>query len=203
MKYLIILLIHAFIINLTMSSSVTGQSVRHNNEKSIMTIMGTSSLHDWQESVNDYSVNIEFRQGEDYAVGINKVIFICRSASVTSDNSVMTRKTQEALQVKKYPEIIFTSKEFIPLIIMDGTFVSTINGILKLNGITRDISLQVTGSFTNGTLSVKGSYDLKMSDYLIKPPTALMGTIKTDNMVKVVYDLKFDDTPVLSFVMNK
>ena len=42
---------------------------------------------------------------------------------------------------------------------------------------------------------VKGEVPLKMSDFGIDPPTAMMGTLKTGNEVVIKYNLEFEKAP--------
>jgi hypothetical protein len=41
------------------------------------------------------------------------------------------------------------------------------------------------------SFTVTGVKKMKMTDYNVKPPTALLGTIKTGNDITISYNLKF------------
>ena len=54
----------------------------------------------------------------------------------------------------------------------------------------RPITLDATASEgPGGTLQVRGSQDVKMSDFGLRAPTLMMGTMKVGDVVKVRYDL--------------
>ena len=172
--------------------AATGQSVTLIRNESRVTISGTSSLHDWHENAGDFKITLVMKTQDGASGVIEKVSFICKSASVTSDNSLMTDKTHNALQVDKYPEISFISDLPSPAVISVGDFSATVTGDLKLNGVTKPVSLSLKGSLSGDKLSVQGSQSLKMSDFQIKSPTAMLGTLKTGDEVTVFFDLKFD-----------
>jgi len=55
--------------------------------------------------------------------------------------------------------------------------------------VSKEISMKAVGKSENGLLHVTGTYDLKMTDYGLKPPTLMFGRIKVAETVKVKYDL--------------
>lgn len=170
----------------------TGQSATLIKDKSSVTITGTSSLHDWHENVGDFTINLSITKNNGPVPSIGKATFTVRSSSVTSDNRLMTDKTLEALQAKKYPEITFVSNGSSSVVIKEGTFTGNVTGELVLNGVTKRLSVPVNGSYAGDKLAISGSQKLKMNDYQIKSPTAMLGTLKTGDEVTVHFDLKFD-----------
>jgi polyisoprenoid-binding protein YceI len=61
-------------------------------------------------------------------------------------------------------------------------------GKLTIAGVTRDVTMQISGTRDSGGMYfLTGQLPIRMSDYGIKPPTAMMGTIKTGNDVKVTF----------------
>ena len=64
------------------------------------------------------------------------------------------------------------------------------NGKLSLGGVEKAITLDADAKAgPNGTLLVTGSEELKLSDYGLKAPTLMMGTMKVADAVKVRYEL--------------
>jgi hypothetical protein len=53
--------------------------------------------------------------------------------------------------------------------------------------------LMATGVYNpaDKSFTVTGVKKMKMTDYNVKPPTALLGTIKTGNDITISYNLKF------------
>jgi len=173
-------------------AAVSAQSPVLLGKESLVKISGTSNLHDWHEIAEDFTIEMSLTADGSASPVINKVILTCKAASIMSDNSIMTNKTHEALRVDNHPEITFNSAQESALQVRNGGFSSTITGQLTINGIKNQVTVPVEGTLTGTRLTVKGAKSIKMSDYGIKAPTALMGTLKTGDEVTVSFDLKFE-----------
>lgn len=103
-------------------------------------------------------------------------------------NGKMNDHMRNALKVAENPTITFTLKDYDVTKNADG-ISGTINGTLDLGGVKKPISLQATGANEGGMLHVNGVYELKMTEYGLKPPTLMFGRIKVGETVKVGFDL--------------
>ncbi len=159
--------------------------------QSSITIKGTSSLHDWEEKVEKFNVNLNLTFREKEISGIDMVNLTCETVSITSENSIMTHKTHNALQVEKYPEIIFKLVSVDHLTSQNGNFSGTLVGDIVLAGVTKRIKLTFAGTHAGNKVTIKGSKELNMNDFKIKPPTAMMGTLKTGEQITVSFQLNF------------
>ena len=159
--------------------------------ESNLSVSGTSNLHDWQVNAEEFSMDLKMSTEKTLVPVIDKVLFSCQAASITSDNSIMTNKAINALQADKNPEIIFKSDTPSSLNISNGHFSSTITGELTLNGVKRKVSVPFEGNVQGDVLNIKGSKSLDMEDYSITPPTAILGALKTDKTVTVTFDFSF------------
>ena len=72
----------------------------------------------------------------------------------------------------------------------DGSKLST-NGNLTLAGVTRQIQMDVNVEETSEGIRYTGSVPLKMSDFEIRPPTAMFGALRTGDEVTVGFDVVF------------
>lgn len=93
---------------------------------------------------------------------------------------------QEALKAKSYPEIRYElASASLARNIPDG-FVMHTKGKLAIGGLTRDMAMDVTALRSgDGGYLLSGEAPIRMTGYGIKPPTAMMGTIRTGDEVKV------------------
>jgi polyisoprenoid-binding protein YceI len=160
-------------------------------EQSTITIKGTSSLHDWEEKVEKFEVTLNLKFREKEITGIDKVHLICNSSSIASENFIMTNKTHNALMVDKYPDIIFKLVSVDKLSSQNGNFSGTLVGDVILAGVTKRITVAFTGVRSGNKISIKGLKELNMNDFKIKPPTAIMGTLKTGAEITVSFQLSF------------
>jgi len=103
-------------------------------------------------------------------------------------NGKMNDHMRNALKVTENPTISFTLKDYDVAKNADG-IAGTINGTLDLGGVKKPISLQATGASVGGMLHVNGVYELRMTDYGLKPPSLMFGRIKVGETVKVGFDL--------------
>ena len=61
-------------------------------------------------------------------------------------------------------------------------------GTLRIAGVEREVALALKTERRDDTLAVKGELVLLMTDYGIKPPTAMLGMLKTDPKVTVTFE---------------
>lgn len=65
----------------------------------------------------------------------------------------------------------------------------TVKGDLTIAGVTKPAEITAGYTFSGNTLTITGSHQLLMSNFGIKPPTAMMGSLKTGDEVTVEFDL--------------
>jgi polyisoprenoid-binding protein YceI len=78
---------------------------------------------------------------------------------------------------------------------LSATGKLTIAAVSKV--VKMEVGYQVTPS---GKVTVKGVLPILLTEYKIDPPTAMMGTIKTGEEVKVVFQAVFSATKQLSAI---
>jgi polyisoprenoid-binding protein YceI len=117
-----------------------------------------------------------------------------QSGSIVSENNIMTNKTHDALNVKKYPEIVFKLVSVDKLASGEGKFSGTLVGDITIAGVTKRIAIAFTGVHSGNNITIKGAKELIMNDFKIDPPTALMGTLKTGKEVTIAFSLNFQIT---------
>ena len=60
--------------------------------------------------------------------------------------------------------------------------------MLRIAGVEREVALDAEDQRRDAALVVTGSLPLLMTDYGIKPPTAMLGMLKTDPKVTVSFE---------------
>lgn len=156
-------------------------------KSSNLTIYGTSNLHDWEIKVTQISGELQI----DSSKQITKLIVKIPVRSLKSGKRAMDNKTYASIDDKKNPNIIFQLIEPSP-IIMDKDVKVTLAGNLALAGETKIISVKTTVRITEaGDYQLQGSVLLKITDFKIKPPTAVFGTLKTRDLVTAIFDITY------------
>jgi polyisoprenoid-binding protein YceI len=156
---------------------------------SMVRIEGTSSLHAWKmegTTLNGHLVAPPLEQWRNGTASTDVGVTIPVS-SLKSEHKKMDQLMANALKAKTNPEIRYAMTSAV--LAKPGTpFALDTKGKLTIAGVTRDVVMQVTGTRdSGGTYMLTGKLPIRMSDYGVKPPTAMLGTIKTGNDVTVTF----------------
>ena len=153
-----------------------------------LTVKGTSSLHDWESSVEKIECTGSLSlSGESPTALSDVVVKIPVKAIKSTKGKMMDNKTWEAFDYEKNPVITFRLNRHE--IDVNGKAILA-SGVLTMAGTSSPIGLKLRYSvLPEGDLRITGSQKLKMSDFKMESPTAMMGTIKVGDEVEVVFDL--------------
>ncbi|WP_010662499.1 YceI family protein [Marinilabilia salmonicolor] len=175
------------IIALTLVSGTTTKAQKLNltGTNNSVVVTGTSSLHDWEMVLSDFRATAEVTHNEDGSYTLTNAGLTGDANKLSSDNSMMDNKAKDALRAKKAPELTF--RQSTPLSIEAGNEEKVhIKGNLKIAGETKPVSIPINLTIQEGgKVLVTGTATVLMSDYKMDPPTAMFGTVKTGDEVKV------------------
>jgi polyisoprenoid-binding protein YceI len=105
-------------------------------------------------------------------------------------NGTMNEHMLKALLAEQHPTIRFELSGYEAGAVKDGQVPLRIHGGLTLAGVTRPIDLEARATpGTDGTLRVRGRYLLRMTDWSVRPPTLMLGTLKVGDSVVIRFDL--------------
>ncbi|MGM0376468.1 MAG: YceI family protein [Bacteroidota bacterium] len=168
---------------------VTGQNIKGNNNSGTIEVSGTSSLHDWEMKLSKFEVSANLEQDDNGNYTLSDVSFLTQAGQLTSDKSKMESKAHEALKSDTRPEISFNQTNTnVSLNPEDDSF--QIRGDLRIAGKTKPVKVTLNGRINGeNQVQVTGNTSLKMTDFDIKPPTVMLGTIKTKDEVSIALDL--------------
>lgn len=166
-------------------------AVKFTNKAHQMTISGTSNLHDWSTNVEKIQLQAEMELVNGFVSSVGTVTLSARVESIKSDKgSVMDGKTKEALKGDKFPIITYRLKQVDIVEMKNKISLLKTEGSLTIAGVTKQVKMEVYArQLPNGEIEVWGGNDIKMTHYGMKPPTALMGSIKTGDDVKVTFSV--------------
>lgn len=154
-------------------------------------IKGTSNLHDWESKVNEVRASGSMKVENGGLTGIQSLqVEIPVRTIKSSKGSIMDNKTYDALNADNSPNITYKMEKTTG-IVRNGTDCAVhTSGFLTIAGTSNRVDLSAQGKVNaNGTVTFNGSKKLKMTEFKIKPPTALMGTLKTGDEVEIVYQV--------------
>jgi polyisoprenoid-binding protein YceI len=107
----------------------------------------------------------------------------------TDRPEIEARMRSEVLETTRFPEVTYRAAVAATEKLAQGRYRVTLDGTLGLHGVSRPHRLTAElGLFSDG-LRMRGETELKMSDFGIRPVTALGGTIRLRDKVKLTFDL--------------
>lgn len=165
---------HIFLLALSILINATLLAQKYTvSPNSQATVIGTSTLHDWESEVEDISGsgNLEFEGTVLKGVPTMEIKFIVKS--IESGKGKMNSITYETLKSESHPYIKY---KVLSLKNVKGDMV-TVSGNLTIAGETR--KADVTGRVVkeNGTIRITGRKKIDMTQFNIEPPKAMFGTI--------------------------
>jgi polyisoprenoid-binding protein YceI len=165
---------------------------------STITIEGTSTLHAWKMQGNtingELSVASEVSKAitaEAWKAAGERVAAVAVAIPVTSiksEHDRMDKLMADALKAKSNPEIRYEMTSATLQGTTGPAFTLKTTGRLTIAGVTRDMAMEIAGSrMSDGRYVLSGQAPIKMTDFGIKPPKAMMNTIRTGDDVKVTF----------------
>ncbi len=163
-----------------------------------LTVEGTSSLHAWHcktDKINAY-VDVDPSYAKDLtkvarpivAVKVNVV-----AKTLTCGNQQMDRNMYNTLKADDNQLIKYTLSGYD---ILNGSasptsFAARTTGTLLIAGQTKTIDMKVSAErLSDGRAVAQGEQTLLLTDFGIKPPSFMFGTLKVGNEIKVKFNLK-------------
>ena len=160
-------------------------------------IDGTSNLHAWTCKAQTMNATVELDEAAATQLNtappkaLKHVQVQVPVKSLKCGHDGMDNNLYKALGADATPEITYIMASFdaTPGVAKD-TFTLHATGTLEVAGRTNNIALDVTAiRMPDGTVRATGAVPIKMTDYGIKPPTAIFGTLKSGDEVTVNFQL--------------
>lgn len=159
-------------------------------------IDGTSNLHGWTCKAEKLEAAVELDKGAGALVvappkALKRVEVKVPVKSLKCGHGGMDNNLYKALNADATPEIsyIMATFEVVPGEMKDSFTLKTV-GTLAIAGKENKLEMDVVANrLPDGTVKATGTVPIKMTDFGIKPPTAIFGRLKTGDEVKVSFDL--------------
>jgi polyisoprenoid-binding protein YceI len=154
-------------------------------------VSGTSSLHDWEIISDEATGEADFSINNNQISSINSLQINIPAKSLKSGKRAMDNNTYQALNSKEHPQITFKLDKVQNISQRNGSSIISATGLLTVAGTSRNISLNVTGTPHKEGFLFEGTHSLKMTDFNITPPTAVMGTIRTGDEININFRINY------------
>ncbi len=173
-------------------------------------IEGTSNLHGWSCAAEKFDAAIELDAAAvaDLATATPKLLKRVEVKvpvkSLKCDHGGMDGNVYKALKADASPEISYIMATFDAVPGEADGFTLKTTGTLTLAGKENTLAMDVTATrMPDGTVKATGVVPIKMTDYGIKPPTAIFGTLRTGDEVKVNFALTVTAKAIAAAVADK
>ncbi len=163
-----------------------------------LTVEGTSSLHDWRCRTNKINAYVDVDPG--YTKDLTKVARPIAAVKVnivvktlTCGNAQMDRNMYNTLKADENQVIKYTLSGYDVLNGSASTtsFAAKTTGTLTIAGQTKTIEMNISAErLSDGKAVAEGEQTLLLTDFGIKPPSFMFGTLKVGNEIKVKFNLK-------------
>lgn len=186
-KILIALLVSTVIF----TSQLNGQVKYTAKGKSEFMLTGTSTMHDWEMTSSSATCDAVFTtDATGKLTGLTNMSFKTPAKMLKSGKGAMDKNAYKALKADSNPDISA---------VLTSATIKTIDS--KNYTITSQVKLNIAGKSVNTTLvsnakinadntiSISGEKKIAMTDYDMKPPSFMLGSVKTGNNVVLKYNI--------------
>jgi hypothetical protein len=159
-----------------------------------VSIAGTSNIHEFTASTSDVKLaQLALADGIGGANLFNAIVnpgalqafeIAVKAGTLTSPKDGLDKNMWKALKTSAHPDIVFK------LTRLDGKpGALRAVGLLTIAGVEKEVAFDVKAAANASTVTVIGNVPLLMTDYGIKPPTAMLGMLKTDPKITVSFEV--------------
>lgn len=157
-------------------------------------IDGTSNLHGWscKATAMDAAIEVDPTVGQvgNAASAVKRVEVKVPVRSMKCGHDAMDNNLYKALKADDDPSISYILATFDATPETADTFTLHTKGTLTIAGTEKPLSMDVVAvRLPDGSVKATGLVTVKMTDFGISPPTAIFGTLRTGDEVKVNFDL--------------
>lgn len=159
-----------------------------------LSISGTSTMHDYTVSTKVVKVGGALATAADIkglleAGALQTFELQIPLNAFTSDKDGLTKQMFKAMKADKHPVITFKLCGYTVEPAAGGVAIKA-TGTLMVAGVERPVEIVLDAKEIAGGLQVRGSRDLLMTEFGIKPPTMFMGMLKTHDKVTIKFELQ-------------
>lgn len=172
-------------------------------ESSLVRVEGTSTLHGWTVEGRDIQGYLEIEEGFQTGPVADLPSLRLRGVqprvrieipvlSLNSHKEGMDEKMYEALKEKGHPKIVYRLMEAVlgdnPDLQKFPLQLDT-RGELTVAGVSRPVEMRVSvARVGERQLRITGETRLRMTDFGIKPPRAMLGMVRTGDEIQIVFE---------------
>jgi hypothetical protein len=156
-------------------------------------VLGTSNLHNWSMEAKDITCSAKFGwgpTGTGLPQSLTALDLVIPIHNLKSGESLMDSRAYTALKADKFGTITFTSASAVIVPGQRNQFQVKSTGTMTIAGVDRPVVLIVACQVNaDGSITCSGSQQLKMTEYQIRPPSFMLGALKTGDLLTINFSL--------------
>lgn len=179
------------------SSLVRAQTAYRINQSTDMDmkLSGTSTLHKWSMDAKTFSgdADFSFKSGSpQQLIAVRSLTFSLAVADLKSSEKGLDKNAYKALKTKEYKDIDYKLLSATITSEKDNKFLVRAKGALTIAGVTKQVDMDVYCVVNEDkTITCSGSEKLNMTDYAVKPPSFMLGAMKTGDAITLDFTLVY------------
>ncbi|MXO03923.1 YceI family protein [Flavobacterium sp. HBTb2-11-1] len=173
---------------LGISSFATAQKSYALDNKSTFSVAGTSTLHDWEMKSTSGAGTATLNIANGKLIDIDALTVTLLAESVKSEKKSMDKVAYETLKTDKNKNIKYVLKSAEK--VNETTWELT--GTYTIAGVSKVYKTSVKTTVTKEGLNLQGTNKITFTDFGMKSPTAMLGTIRTGQDLTIKFNLNFN-----------
>lgn len=192
-------------ITIILSLIFSGISIAQNNDTITlsleqgyeMKIDGSANVRDWDAEVTRINATVEMKKFDTSDLSsltadhFKKLELRIPVEDIDSDSRRLTRNLQDYLKIDDHPTITFKLNGVESVELNGNTAKIKAKGVVNAAGQDKTVEMNVNAKVNGNKVTFEGVQDLKMTDFGIDPPTAVMGTVRARDEIQIIYSLTF------------
>ncbi len=160
-----------------------------------MKLLGTSTLHKWEMDARSVVGEAQFifkSEGESDLASLKSLSFALEVKDLKSDSKGLDKNAYKALKADEYKDIHYKLTAATVSPEKQNGYLLNTSGELTIAGVTKKIVMDVHCVINkDGTITCKGSDTLNMTDYKVKPPSFMLGAMKTGDAITLDFTVVY------------
>jgi polyisoprenoid-binding protein YceI len=164
-----------------------------NESKEInMKLSGTSTLHKWSMNTQTFTGEAQFGFTDHLLSSVGSLNFSLAVQNLKSGENGLDKNAYKALKTDQYKDILYTLTSAKVSPEKDKRYLIATQGKLSIAGVTNNVSMDVYCVVNDDqSITCTGSDKLKMTDYQVKPPSFMLGAMKTGDAITLDFTLVY------------
>jgi len=158
-------------------------------------VSGTSTVRAFQCQAGAFDAKIESTGADAVAAvlagekAVSTIEVTVPAEKLDCRNGTMNEHMRKALKAKEFPTVVFRAASY-DLTRTNESVGVTLNGTLTLGGVEKPITVNAQAKpGADGTLIVSGTREVRMTEFGLKPPSLMLGTMKVDEKITVGFEV--------------